>query len=402
MSMHIPDPSNPNDAGTADATDAAVAGAADQGQTQEPAQQSAAEEAPAGADKAGQPNPGGDKPAIDPQAEAMAAFERGVAETPKDDMPAVPGAPAKDGVAAGDKDATKAKKDGQGKDDAADADAAAADTVDDAGKNKLDAAVEKEIKDLGITSDRATRRFRELSQKAAQVEPLQAKAAKLDDWNDTVRATGADPEQFSRSLGYLTAINSGDPVQLGRAFDALSQELTWLAEKLGRPAPGFDPLAAHADLQGKVASGDITRADAEELARSRQAQALAAEHRTAQDTATQLANAHQSALVEVSNVGNELRGRDGVEVFKAKFGLLGPTIALIQETLPPAQWSARIRQAYDALPAPAVAPKPRTEAAAPGQQPLRPTGTSPAQMRAPTNDVDAFALGVAEAKAAGL
>lgn len=402
MSMHIPDPNASNDAAAPESADAAATGANEQGQAQDPVQHSA-DAAPASAGANKEPTPGGDASAVDPQAAAMAAFERGVAETPKDEMAAIPAVPDKDGAAGEGGDPAKPKKDDQAKTPDADAIAAAADAGGADGKAKLDAAVEKEIKDLGITSDRATKRFRELSQKAAQVEPLQTKAAQLEDWNETIQSTGADPEQLGRSLGYLAAINSRDPTQMNQAYDALSQELAWLGERLGRDAPGFDPLSKHPDLLALVEAGELPRATAKELVAARQSGALVQEQRTTQDQATQIKRQQDDALVEVAKLGDTLRAAEP-EHFQQKFATLLPTIKIIQRTLPPAQWSKEIEAAYRELPAmaaPAPSPNPRASQAT-TPQPLRPTGTSPAQMRAPTNDVDAFALGVAEAKAAGL
>lgn len=65
--------------------------------------------------------------------------------------------------------------------------------------------------------------------------------------------------------------------RVGKAYDRMQGELQGRGKELGREAPGFDPIAAHADLATRVASGDITRDVALELIQHRQAGAPAAD-----------------------------------------------------------------------------------------------------------------------------
>lgn len=384
--MHITDPNTPApDAdGAIDPADAAAA--ADAGNA------------------GGEVASGQDTPAPDRQAQALAAFERGVAEAPNDDVSAAAAPAAGQPTAGQGEGATPPAAGEQGKDKPAPAEDGAqpgAAGQDGAGKDKPDAAVEAEIKELGINNERTAKRFRELSARAAEAEPLRVKASQLDEWNATIQSTGASSEQLGRSLGYMAAINSNDPVRMGQAYDVLSEELTWLAKRLGRAAPGHDPLSEHKDLMDEVADGSLTRARAEEIARGRQTNTLATEHRNAQDAASAARNEQADAIAEIGRLGAALRVTD--PNFEAKFKTFEPTIQLIQEGFPPKEWAARIKEAWHRLPAVAAPPPPPPPPAkpTPGHQPLRPTGTTPAQVRAPKTDVDAFAFGVAEAKAAG-
>ncbi|MFX1724998.1 hypothetical protein [Stenotrophomonas sp. AS1] len=256
-------------------------------------------------------------------------------------------------------------------------------------------SVEDEIKDLGITNDRTQKRFRELSERASEADSLRERAGKVTDWEQTIQSTGTTPQQFGATLLYLTDINSGDPVRMNRAYETMEAELKFLGEKLGREAPGFDPLAAHPDLAEKVKTGDLDRAAAVELVQHRQRGVLQNEQQQNQQRLSQSQQAEQMGLQAVADLGAQLRTAD--PQFQQKFAYLAPTVEIIQSTMPPAQWAAAIQQAYQRLPpipaaAPAVASRPNNPARA---------SAAPAVPATPKNPTDAFAFGVAEAQAQG-
>jgi len=268
--------------------------------------------------------------------------------------------------------------------------AAAAPAQPDAPKS-----VDDEIKDLGITNERTQKRFRELSERASEAESLRGRAEKVTDWEQTIERTGTNPQQFGATLLYLTDINSGDPVRMNRAYDTMQAELKFLGEKLGREAPGFDPLSAHPDLAEKVASGDLERSAAVELVQHRQRGVLQSEQQQTQHQRQQAQVAEQQGLQAVHDLGQQLRAAD--PQFQQKFAYLAPTVEIIQSTMPPAQWAAAIQQAYQRLPpipaaAPAVAARPNNPARASAAQAVPAT---------PKNPADAFSFGVAEAQAQG-
>lgn len=335
-----------------------------------------------------------------PATEQLDAFSAGVEEAraaetaeaaPAVAPPADDGAPsAVEGEGEGDTPAAAA----DGDQPAAAAAPAAAPTAAPA-QPEAPKSVDDEIKDLGITNERTQKRFRELSERASEAEALRGRAEKVTDWEQTIERTGTNPQQFGATLLYLTDINSGDPVRMNRAYDTMQAELQFLGQKLGREAPGFDPLSAHPDLAEKVASGDLERSAATELVQRRQREALQTEHQQNQHRASQAEQAQQQALQEVAAVGQQLRAND--PQFKEKFAFLAPTVDIIQSTLPPAQWAAAIQQAYQRLPAipaaaPAVAARPNNPARA---------SAAPAVPATPKNPADAFSFGVAEAQAQG-
>lgn len=329
----------------------------------------------------------------DPNTEALDAFSQGVEKAREQEVLEDGGAPA-------------AAADGAAADPAAAADAGA----DDAGAPAAEGgeggepdpaaaaaaqpdAIDAEIKELGITHERTQKRFRELTERAAEVE-------RGRQWEETIKSTGADPQQMGNALNYLAAINSRDPAAMAQAYDFMQQEMAWLAKELGRPAPGYDPLAEHAELAKQVADGDMTRAAAEELIRTRRATALQQDsqqrQRQAREQSEAAGQAQEQAMQDVQTLGAQLRAADP-QHFDAKFKAIQPMVAVIQNNLPPQQWAAAIQQAYMAAPAPVAAPVQRQPAAAPNN-PARATGVD--LSKAPTKE-NAFDFGVAAAKAQG-
>ncbi|MBE2259499.1 MAG: hypothetical protein IAE88_11610 [Rhodobacteraceae bacterium] len=254
-----------------------------------------------------------------------------------------------------------------------------------------------EINDLGITNERTQKRFRELSERAAETDNLRPLAERAQQWEETIRETGANPQQMGNALQYLAAINSGDPAAMSQALEFMQQEVSWLSKQLGRPAPGYDPLADHADLAQRVAAGELPRDIAEEAARTRRTSALQQEHqqrqRTASDQEQAQEQAQQTAMQEVATLGQQLRAAD--PQFDAKFKSIQPMVAFIQQSLPPAQWAQAIRTAYTTA---AVAPAPPPPPAPPPTNPARASGVD--LSKAPTKD-NAFTFGVELARQQG-
>lgn len=340
-----------------------------------------------------------------PSTDKLDAFAAGVEEARAAETAEVsPAAAPPDDAAAGDPAAAGAAPvEGEGGEPAAaaapaagtdPAAAAAPDAAAAAAQPAQGKTVDEEIKDLGITNERTQKRFRELSERASEADSLRGRAEKVSDWEQTIQSTGTNPQQFGATLLYLTDINSGDPVRMNRAYETMQAELQFLGEKLGREAPGFDPLTAHPDLAEKVKTGDLDRAAAVELVQHRQRGVLQQEHQQSQHRASQSEQAEQQGLQAVAELGQRLQADPQ---FPQKFAFLRPTVEIIQTTMPPSQWAAAIQQAYQRLPpvpaaAPAVAARPNNPARA---------SAAPAVPATPKNPSDAFSFGVAEAQAQG-
>jgi len=201
-----------------------------------------------------------------PSTEELDAFDQGVEAARAMEPEPLPGLP----------DADKPTDAPPTDDDDAADDGAPADNDDapdeDAGDDgqaaaKPDAAPDEEDQD---EPPRRQKRFRELKEELDTLKPM---AERGKEWEQTIQATGASPEQFGNVLNYLTAINSGDPAQMGKAYEAMQAELAWLGKQLGKPAPGYDPLADHRDLQAQIEQGTLSREAAQELIAARIANA---------------------------------------------------------------------------------------------------------------------------------
>ena len=259
--------------------------------------------------------------------------------------------------------------------------------------------VDAELKELGITHERTQKRFRELSERAAEADALRPQVERAQQWEETVQSTGATPEQMGNALGYLAAVNSRDPQQMAKAYDFMQQEMAWLAKELGRPGPGYDPLAEHAELAKQVEAGDLSRATAQELIQARRTLAMQqdGQQRQRQQFEQQAAveQAQEQAVQQVQALGVQLRTADP-QHFEAKFRSIQPMVQMIQNTLPPQQWAQAIQQAYMAAPTPIAVP-PATSPARPNN-PARATGVD--LSKAPTKE-NAFDFGVQLAREQG-
>lgn len=255
--------------------------------------------------------------------------------------------------------------------------------------------VADEIASLGL-KEKATERFKELTGKvkelSTEIEPLREAAQRAEQWEQMVTSTGATPEQYSSALGYLQAINSGDPAKMGKAFDAMLSEVQWLGKTLGREVGGLvDPLQDHADLTAAVDAGDITRKHALEVAQARITQARTTEQasKTEQQTAAQQAEAQ--AVSAVNALDQKLRA-DPAYAAKMQAMQQAGAFQWIRDNLPPEKWPAAIEREWQRT-AVAAAPSPKP---AIGHVPLRPVRQAQGMAAAPKSDLEAFELGVSQ------
>lgn len=214
-----------------------------------------------------------------------------------------------------------------------------------------------------------------------------------NEWLTVVKSAGS-PDQFGRALQYLHDVNEGSPESLERAYTAMKGELEVLAKALGKPAPGFDPLEAHPDLKAEVEDERITKERALEIAEARSRAKVAEVHGT-RKTESQTRQAQvATAVEELKALGVELQKSD--PHFKAKYERLELAINEIVETRPPSEWAARVRTAYERVPAPAVA---ATPAAPRVPNALRPGGSpgGAAVTKPPANVLEAVEEGMRRA-----
>lgn len=353
------------------------------------------------------PNDTQTPPATDPPADEPSvgdALDKGIAEaTPAEPAPVdtpAEGEPAPP-VAEGEQPVP-------GTEEAAAAEAAKA----AAAKPEPDAAVEKEIAELGL-KEKGAARLRELSAEVKAAAPMREALEKVgvkspEELNaflqrnqamtavmDMMVDTGATNEQFTQTFDYLGLVhraNKGDRAAAQQAFEMVGREYAELAKALGKEIPGVhDPLAEHADLQADVEAGAITRERALELAEGRRIAALQGQARSQQQEEAQRAASQQQAIEGGRAALNDLeRGLVAADpTYAAKREAFYARVREICRDFPPAQWAAAAKLAYDGIAAPAPA-KP-----APG--PMRPGGPRP--VIAPTTDdpMEALNFGIANA-----
>jgi len=252
--------------------------------------------------------------------------------------------------------------------------------------------VADEIATLGL-KEKAAERFKDLTGKVKELsterESLAAQAKRADEWEQMVTSTGATPEQYSSALGYLQAINSGDPASMGKAFDAMLQEVQWLGQQLGREVPGLvDPLKDYADLSEAVENGDITRKHALEVAQARVTQQRAVQHSEVQAKQTVAKQAEAAAVASVNALDQRLRA-DPAYAAKMQALTASGTFAWIKENIPAEKWVPAIEREWQRTAVGAPAAKPAV-----GHVPLRPVRPSTGMAPQPKTDMEAFELGL--------
>lgn len=274
-----------------------------------------------------------------------------------------------------------------------------------------------EAADMGLRTQKANARFRELKGQIREAEPFQAvlKERNITDpkllvdaldtmqrtveWEQTIMESTATPEQFSSALNVIRAMNGDDPKLLKVCYDELLNQAKLVGQRIGivGEPDSLESYAAHPDIQAALADGSITPAYAAELVQQRAAQALrdSTQQREVQ-TRTQTAAQQEAARAEeqaaragIDELSNELKAND--PDFAAKLAILTPYLPAITQQFPPSQWVARIAQAYALTKLPPAAAPPRVR---PGHMPLRPSQPAPAMQQEITR-ANAFRAGVA-------
>jgi len=209
-------------------------------------------------------------------------------------------------------------------------------------------------------------RFDEVS---AETEKLRQQNS---EWVETIQSTKTTPEQFGRTLQYLEAVNSADPVKLEQAYQMMMEEAQALGKMLGKEAPGYDPLSEYEDLKKKVDDGYLDREDALEIAKGRAGQRVHHASQQTQQQREQVATTQQQAMGELSALGAELRAQD--PEFVAKQGELQGFIKdMVDSGVAPSEWAKMTRAFYKRIPSPSAAPAPQRK---PAPNSLRPGGAS--------------------------
>ena len=286
-----------------------------------------------------------------------------------------------------------------------------------------DAAVEKEIKDLGLKA-KAADRFRELTTELSASKPLREALQTLkiekpeqlqqimgdakfgSEMNEAIERTSATPEQFGNAFTVIGAMNSGNPELMGRAVELMLDQCRAVAQQIGMDIPGMldilDQQGNH-DLKQAVELGETTREIAVQTAKLRgvTAQRQRADQQAADrsNQSAELSKVQQSALESIKAWGDGMRASD--PTYAARFQLLNDSGVLqqIMKNTPPSRWELETIKAYHAVKvapasAPAPAPAPAGRMPRPGNVPVRGGNPAVRVQPKPQSDEEAFRAGM--------
>lgn len=226
-------------------------------------------------------------------------------------------------------------------------------------------------------------------------------ASERDELVGLVLETKASPQQYGEALDLLKSLNSGDPRQQEKALTRLQEVVQEWSTVLGKVAPGSNPLAQHSDLADAVRRGELLESHAQEIAVQRNKTQLEHSTRSAQAQQQQTAEQRQTVISRGINELNalevELKTQDPAN-FAYKRNILVESLKPVFAQIPPAQWKATFKAAYDKLPnAPARRVVPAVNKP-PVNQPLRANNPAGGQQGAPSSLLDAISAGIENAR----
>ncbi len=199
------------------------------------------------------------------------------------------------------------------------------------------------------------------------------RADQADEIVAQITDTGADPDQYANTLGFLRLYNSTDPVMRKQALTAAEGVVRELRIELGEG--GVDLLDNHDDLKAEIEAGTLTEARAIEIANGREKTVLSAARTEAANTKT--ANDEQTAANIVTGKAQLTSLEATLVASDTEYARLRPTfIAMLKPALRKThatEWGAVAQEIYVAVkkanPAATVAP-----VVVPKNTPLRPKG----------------------------
>jgi len=256
-----------------------------------------------------------------------------------------------------------------------------------------DAAVESEIAALKL-SEKAAERFRGMATEIKALAPIKdllekagvkdvtqlpamlERSRKADDLIAMVMDTGATPDQYGMTLDYLKLVNraaAGDRAAAAQCLEMSKKEVAVFAKMLGQEIPGVhDPLAAHADLTKRIEDGDLTRADALEIAQAREAARSVQERNTQTRAQTEMQQAAEQGTRQIADFDAHMLVNDPTYIHKR--AILSAMVATIKETVHPSLWMQEIQKAYARIPANASAAPAPVPVPVPNPAPVVPAG----------------------------
>lgn len=290
-----------------------------------------------------------------------------------------------DGVPAdGDEPSADAKKEGVGAE--AGAEARKPDPLNDPLPNALKKETKERINTL-------------ISMVKENTTKLQEVVRDRDDLLSAIVETKATPGQYGQALEYLRMVN-GTREDREKALSFMQQEIAALARMLGKPVPGVNMLEGHQDLIDEVSTGRLSPERAQEIAAARSAaqfqqrESAANANHERQTQAQQQARAH--GVQSLNRLGAQLKAQDGA-VYEAKRKVLVESLRPVFAKIPPNEWAATFKRAYDNLTVAAPTPPPPPRPTIPTNTPLRATQPAGGTAPAPKSLAEAIDLGISQA-----
>ena len=211
----------------------------------------------------------------------------------------------------------------------------------------------------GIASERGRNRIRAMMKGHRE---LQARCEQLTAVNEgfakMIQETGMAPEELAKTLEFCRLAHGEDASGLEVALEMLERERNALYLRLGKDAPGSDPLAGFDDLKQAVAGNSLSPQWASEVARFRRLKA----QRDAEVRRSQLSEQERLAYVdrvqvfqrEALSLFTELRKQDpdyavreqAVMSYLSKPGVMQGMV----NRLSPDQFLYHLKAVYDTAP----------------------------------------------------
>lgn len=216
-----------------------------------------------------------------------------------------------------------------------------------------------------VKSERSKERIAELLQGHRKLKQESASIKQENDkFSSIIRNTGMNASEFAHTIEFCRLSRSDNEADLKVALDVLEQERQSIYDKLGKVAPGSDPLAGHDDLKQGVEDLTIDEARAIELANARRLIAQQKQAQQQQFQQQQRVQAYQAQVRTFQNQAtmlfNQLKQTDpnfsGKEKALAQY-LTPERQQQMVNTMPPEQWLYHVKAIYDALPVQQVQPQ---------------------------------------------
>ena len=214
-------------------------------------------------------------------------------------------------------------------------------------KPKTEAEEEAEILAMA-GNERSRKRFEKLLHERKEAREV------AQSFVQQIRGAGYDENTFAQVLEFGRLLSSNDSNDKKAAMAMLDQVRSNLAAELGQEVPGVDLLKDYPDLQKEVDGMNLDRKRALEIAAARRQQQEQAQYNKMEAEQRQWGQRVESARQQMSTA---LLPMQKDPYFVSKINAIhawlrtGDNMMNFVMNVPPEQWTAKIQQMYNTLPA---------------------------------------------------